>query len=110
MREVGATAVGTNRSGGRVLAPPRRAGAMALVFLGAGAVAGCQLTPDPGRAVGNAIVPKVSALVDLPVGGPHIVDVIESESNGIVSQRILLATDSNVPGQNAFELRFTRRS
>ncbi len=79
------------------------AGAISALLL-AGGLAAC--TPDlPDVPRSNDLLDASDALLDMPVGGPEIVAVIDQSGELRRSQRILLATSSRTYGQNSFEIR-----
>ncbi len=87
-----------------------RARALALAGLSLVAIAelaACTATAlkplDSPRS--NDLVAATDALVDMPVGGPEIIGVIDQSSANRIAQRILLATATQTYGQNAMEIR-----
>ncbi len=93
---------GRARCGPIPLLPKVAAAAVAALL------AGCATLVTPPRS--NDLVPATDALIDLPVGGPEIVAVVDQSGPLQLSQRILLGTSTNTYGQNSFEIRAAKVS
>jgi hypothetical protein len=96
---------------GRVRRPfARSVPALLLLFAG---TAGCSSFSDDTSAIATATqsvqVPLAKAFLTPPPGGPAMLALVETKYANAVAQEIALATQSVVPGQNAFHVTIYRQ-
>jgi hypothetical protein len=77
----------------------RPAGVIASVLLAFG-LAGCVTSAEPRVMTVQSEVPPVESFARLPVGGPAIITVLEKRYRDAIVRESVLATSSQVSGQN----------
>jgi hypothetical protein len=86
---------------------------LVMALVGASLLSGCNLPPpyfgagqDPKTATLLQELPPTAALVLPPPGSLAVVTVLERRYANALTQTVVLANDSNVPGENAIEATF----